>query len=305
MGLKALKEKAVFDWVRKNADVIRKVSGDFWGPREIVYAARRGITIKEALRYFDFVRKVSRYLDSAKYYAHDEWCRKNGRDGMPRKDGIRLDYALLRKRFARWRIQVEEYVRYLEYAIRSGLDWKNEGTLYPPTKGGREAFMERLEALELEANRRRMIREREERRKQRIAEAERLKRMKALFAERAVEIEAFQKSIERRKTLMGCGYRIVLAKTQEELRAEGRKMHNCVGSGHYGEGIIEGNKLIVMLKDSRGRSYCDIEISRRDWTVRQCYLKCNERAPEEIQALADEIAKALKAAAQRRKRKAA
>ena len=294
MGLKALKEKTVFDWVRKNADAIRKVSGDWWGPREIVYAARHSITIKEAQRHFDFVRKVSRYLDSAKYYAHDEWCWKNGRDGMPRKDGIRLDYVLLRKRFARWRIQVEEYVRYLEYAIRSGLDWKNEGTLYPPTKGGRRAFMERLEALEREANRRRKIRKREERRQQRIAEAERLAHLKALFAERAVEIEAFQKSLARSKTLTGCGYRIVLAKTQEELRQEGKKMHNCVGSGHYGEGIVAGDLLIVMLKDASGKSYCDIEIRRKDWTVRQCYLKSNQNAPDEVRSLAQSIAEIFK-----------
>ena len=294
MGLKALKEKTVFDWVRTNAEEIRKASKNYWGPREIVYAAKHGMTLKAAKKHFDFVRKVSRYLDSVKYYAHDEWCWKNGRDGMPRKDGIRLDYVLLRKRFARWRIQVEEYVRYLEYAIRSGLDWRNEGTLYPPTKGGRKAFMERLEALEAEAEKRRRKREREERRKQRIAAAEKRKRMEALFAERAVEIEAFQKSLERSKTLSGCGYKIVLAKTQKELLAEGKKMHNCVGMGHYGEGVVKGDKLIVILKNAAGKSYCDIEIERKNWTVKQCYLKRNAQAPEELHALAKAIAQYLK-----------
>lgn len=294
MGLKALKDKAVFDWVRTNADEIRKASKNYWGPREIVYAAKHGVTLKAARWHFEFAREVARHRNSLDFAVLDEYTKKTGENCMPKSKRIRFDYALLEKRVARWHIEVAEYARYLEYAIRSGLDWKNEGTLYPPTKGGRKAFMERLEALEAEAEKRRRKREREERRKQRIAEAEKRKRMEALFAERAVEIEAFQKSLERSKTLSGCGYKIVLAKSQKELLAEGKKMHNCVGMGHYGEGIVKGDRLIVILKDASGKSYCDIEIERKNWTVKQCYLKRNAQAPEELHALAKAIAQYLK-----------
>ena len=293
MGLKALKDKKIFDWVRTNAEEIRKASKNYWGPREIVYAAKHGVALKAARRHFDFAREVAWHLNSVRWTAFNEYTDKNG-EPMPKSMSLRINYALLEKRVARWHVEVAEYARYLEYAIRSGLDWKNEGTLYPPTKGGRRAFMERLEALEREANRRRKIREREERRQQRIAEAERLAHLKALFAERAVEIEAFQKSLERSKTLSGCGYKIVLAKTQKELLAEGKKMHNCVGMGHYGEGVVKGDKLIVILKDAAGNSYCDIEIERNTWRVRQCYLKGNQLPPNEVRKLAKRIAAELK-----------
>ena len=299
MGLKALKDRVVFDWVREHADEVREKSVNYWGPRDIVYAAKHGMTLAEAVKHFAFAREISSRLDSVTYAVIEAWREKTGEYALPARMRVRLDYALLKKRFVRWNIEPCEYVRYLQYAIRSGLDWKNDGTLYPPVAGGRKAFMDRLEALEREANRRRMIRERAERRRRRAEQAEERKRLEALFAERAVEIEAFQNSLARSKVLKGCGYGIVLAKSQEELRAEGKKMHNCVGSGWYGEGIVKGDTLIVMLKDSRGRSYCDIEIERHQWTVKQCYLKRNQRAPDEIQALAAAIAKALRESAAR------
>lgn len=74
-------------------------------------------------------------------------------------------------------------------------------------------------------------------------------------------------------------------------------MGNCVGNGTYGRGIIEGDRLIVMLMRPKGRrseSYCDIEIDRRNWGVRQCYLKGNAAAPREVWELAAEVAAFLK-----------
>ena len=70
-------------------------------------------------------------------------------------------------------------------------------------------------------------------------------------------------------------------------------MGNCVGNGTYGRGIVEGDRLIVML-GLGGKSYCDIEIDRRNWRVRQCYLKGNTTPPEEVRELAARIAAFLK-----------
>jgi hypothetical protein len=71
-------------------------------------------------------------------------------------------------------------------------------------------------------------------------------------------------------------------------------MNNCVGNGVYGRGILEGHTLIVMLKSADGKSYCDIEIERNTWMVRQCYLKGNKLPPDEVRKLAKRIAAELK-----------
>ncbi|MBR2713782.1 MAG: PcfJ domain-containing protein, partial [Kiritimatiellae bacterium] len=193
----------------------------------------------------------------------------------------------------KWHVDAREYGRYIEHAFDLGYDLRNDGTLYPPTRGGRKAFMARLEEMERECARIEAERERIEAAKLKAEErAERewiAKTMKVRFE----EIEAFQKSLRRTATLRGCGYTLVLAKTQKELRAEGRRMGNCVGNGTYGRGIVEGDRLIVML-GLGGKSYCDIEIDRRTWGVRQCYLKGNQTPPEEVRKLANLIAKQLK-----------
>lgn len=66
-------------------------------------------------------------------------------------------------------------------------------------------------------------------------------------------------------------------------------MGNCVGCGTYGRAIVKGESLIVMLKN-HSASYCDIEIDRKSWKVKQCYLKHNELAPKEVQELAKRLA---------------
>ena len=66
----------------------------------------------------------------------------------------------------------------------------------------------------------------------------------------------------------------------------------------YGRGIATGHKLIVMLKlpGVRGaKSFCDIEIDRHTWTVRQCYTKGNQLPTDEVRELANRIATFLKA----------
>ena len=126
------------------------------------------------------------------------------------------------------------------------------------------------------------------------------------MSERAPEIAAFQESVERTKTLHGCGYKIVLAKTQGELIAEGKRMGNCIGNGVYGRGIATGHKLIVMLKlpgVRGGKSFCDIEIDRHTWKVRQCYTKGNRIPPDEVRELAKKIAAFLKSVHKQHKKR--
>ena len=268
-GIAALKDKKVLLRVRE------MLTGGGRDVREgkfadIVYAARHGIGTGEARKRREFILRVSRVVD---YHSG--------------KVKLRLDYDRLRKAFERWRIRAEEYARYLKCAVASGLDCRNEGTLYPPLRGGRKAFMARLESLEAE------VAEKERRKAEEHRKAEE-KWIRETMEARIGEIKAFQESVERSAVVKGGGYDIVLAKSQKELLAEGKRMGNCVGNGIYGRGIAKGNLLIVMLKQG-GKSYCDIEIDRANWMVRQCYLKGNELAPETTRELAGRIAACLKA----------
>lgn len=279
-GLKALKDRKVFDWVIENKATLARSKN--WNVRDLLYAARHGVTIKKAKDHFETVRELSRKLDSMRWNLRiaDDYCR-------PVK--LKLDYERLAKLLPKWGVDACEYGRYVEHAKEAGLDLRNEGTLYPPVTGGRKAFMHRLEELEANAA------------KMKAAEIDKA------MSERAPEIAAFQESVERTKTLYGCGYKIVLAKTQGELLAEGKRMGNCIGNGVYGRGIATGHKLIVMLKlpGVRGaKSYCDIEIDRHTWKVRQCYTKGNRIPPDEVRELANRIAAFLKAEYKRQQRKA-
>lgn len=282
-GIQALKDRKVFDWMREH----QKEASKEVRVQYLVWAARHGKSLKTAVDFFNFKRLFTHNLWAIDHAIARRWEKEHGNEPMPRKNRLRIDWWRLYSTWSKWKIDVTEYINYLQAAVDAGLDWRNEGTLYPPTKGGRDAFMERYERLEAQ------VATEESKRAIRKAKAER-KRIKALFAKRMPEIEMFQKSLERVKTLKGCGYKIILAKTQEELLAEGNKMNNCVGNGLYGRGILEGDTLIVMLKKPNGRSLCDIEIERKAWRVRQCYLKGNQLPPDEVRKLAKRIAAELK-----------
>lgn len=284
-GLKALKQKRIFQWAKDNMEMLRKHSR--LPIKYVLWAARHDTTLEDARHHYEIVvHNLSYQLDSTR--SHLKYP-MNDRVGVK----LKLDYERLAGLLKKWHVDGYEYGRYIQHAFDAGLDIKNDGTLYPPTRGGRKAFMARLEELERECARLEEIRERAEKKRRKAeGKAERewiAKTIKVRFE----EIEAFQKSLRRTATLRGCGYTLVLAKTQKELRAEGRRMGNCVGNGTYGRGIVEGDRLIVML-GLGGKSYCDIEIDRRNWRVSQCYLKGNTTPPEEVREFADRIAAFLK-----------
>ena len=295
VALKALKDRRVFDWVKARADSLKKKR---FSTRDCLWAARHGKELKDARRHFELVETLRRSL----IYSM-----------VGKRTTTRFDYERIDKLLGKWHVKPEEYGRYLEECSRAGLDLRNEGTLYPPTKGGRKAFVGRIEALEAENEKRekaeRRRRAREDRERARVEKENEKRWIAETMKERGPELEAFQKSIDRTKTLTGCGYKIVLAKTQEELLKEGKRMGNCVGCGTYGRGIVAGDRLIVILnargKDSAEHRF-DVEIDRKSWKVRQCYGPHNSKAPDEVRELAMRIAESLKAkAAEMRRRREA
>ncbi len=283
LGIKALKDGRVFAWVRRNMSELVKL--DCPDSRDVVWAARHDTTVKAAHSHFEMVRSLSYVLDNTR------WKLSHPNMDGPRAVKLKIDYERLAGLLTKWHVDCHEYGRYLEYAWECDRDMRNEGTLYPPVAGGRKAFMRRLEALESDMA---------------AAEAKRIEMRKAAerrkIAARRAELDAFASALARRSELRRCGFKILLARTQTELRIEGRHMHNCVGSGSYGAKVASGESLIVMLRRG-GKCFCDIEIARRDWSVRQCYLRRNKPAPAEVRTLANRIAAFLKAE-YRRQRKA-
>lgn len=281
-AIKSLKTAKVREWVLAHAAEIKRCGS----VKEILWAAKHNSTLKAAHNRFRFVDEMTRRW-RGDYYGH-----YYGYDPDVKIPKVRFDYDRLMKLVAKWHVGVDEYVRYLQEATRAHRDLTNEGTLYPPTAGGRDAFIARTEELEREGDRYETAARRRKLRAERAERKREEERMASLMAERAPEIERFQKSLDRSKVLHGCGYKLVLAKSQKELVAEGKRMHNCVGCGTYGEGLVVGRCLILTIAAGKSR-YC-VEIDRKSWTVRQCYAKHNEAAPEEIRDLAKSVAGIIK-----------
>lgn len=276
-GLKAMRDPACVEWVRRHAAELR---GKKVPVRDVLYAYRHRVTIAAAARRYRLVREASREI----------------RVFLPRRSLGRLDYDRIIASVGKWGVSFREYAVYLQNALHAEFDMKNDGTLYPPVTGGRAAFMarnERYEAISARIERERVKAERaadraaaRAARKKVLAEEQWIRE---IMSTRFAELDAFQRSFMRSTRLRGSGYTLVVAKTQKELRAEGRRMSNCVGDGTYGRAILRGDTLIVMLQRG-GKSYCDIEVDRRSWRVRQCYIAHNQPAPAEVEALARQIA---------------
>ena len=298
---KALQDKRVFQWFKDRMAKLGKIR---FSVRDALWAARHGKEMKDARRHFGLVDEIKyRWRGGySSYYGYGCPAHANLK--------VRFNYERIDKLLKKLHVKIEEYVRYLSECTRAGLDLRNEGTLYPPTGGGRKAFIDRIEALEAENEKRekaeRRRRAREDRERARIERENEKRWIAETMKERGPELEAFQKSLDRTKTLTGCGYRIVLAKTQEELLKEGKRMGNCVGNGTYGRGIVAGDRLIVVvagkgkIEGNNGKMVerrFDVEIDRKHWKMRQCYGPGNCTAPDEVRELAQRIAESLKAKA--------
>ena len=273
MGVREMKKPKIFNYVKENLAQLQKGR---YSLREIVWSANRGTTLAKGVRHY-------KLIESFKYF---------------KPDGLRLDYERADKLIRKLKVDVDEYCRYLRYAKKAGLDLRNEGTVYPPVAGGRKAFMARLERIEAEAAKREAERDMME--KYGVKSPEEVKK---IMEARVEEIAAFQTSIDRSKTLKGAGYKLILAKTQEDLIAEGKRMGNCVGCGTYGTGIVRGDTLILVIQGKDRKLRFDVEISRKTWKVEQCYAPHNQAAPDGIKKLAAKIAQALKAEYQRNRKK--
>lgn len=266
---KALHDGRIRAYLRDHLDELKHAKSCH--SRAFVWAARRGLPVREGVEHYRFVESVRIHMNYG--------------------DRLRFDYERVRKMLPKWKAGPDEYVRYLHLCADAGLDMKCEGVLYPPVGRGGTSFHARMENVEREVARR-------ERAKLRRARREFAEKM----ATRSREIDDFQQSIDRTKVVdLGRGVRVLLAKTQDELRVEGKRMGNCVGCGLYGQGIANGDTIILMFRKN-GWPYCDAEIDRENWSVRQVYIAHNKPAPAEYRDAAERIARHLKKFVARRTR---
>ena len=98
-GLKALKDRKVFGWVIENKAMLARSKN--WNVRDMLYAARHGITIKKAKEHFETVRELSQKLDSMR------WNLRIADDGW-RPVKLKLDYERLEKLLPKWGVDACE-----------------------------------------------------------------------------------------------------------------------------------------------------------------------------------------------------
>ena len=279
-GIKLLMSRSALQWVLAHRDMLARERD--LSVRDVQYAIKNNTTIKVAKRHFHLTRRLSREFYNLRYtLAHPD------SDSVLLPTRIKFDYTRLAKLLERWGVSADEYGRYVEYAYKAGLDLRNEGTLYPSAKLDREAFLRRMEDLEAAA-----------------AKKERNFVKEGFSAQKSV-LESFQSALDRCDMLSAGKYLFVVATSQAELRREGAAMRNCIGNGLYAKGVAAGRTVIVLVKQFDGgipKSFCDIEINRHGWSVRQCYLKANKPAPQELKEIACRIALLLKQVYRRTKK---
>ena len=88
------------------------------------------------------------------------------------------------------------------------------------------------------------------------------------FASKADSFKKFEFSTK--------SYSIIAPKAAKDVINEGRMQRNCVGS--YVNSIISGRSIILFLRETKSidKSLVTIEISPKDFSIRQKYMACNK-----------------------------
>lgn len=97
-------------------------------------------------------------------------------------------------------------------------------------------------------------------------------------AEEQKKYKARKKSLEKKYSFEAGGYRIIVPESAEEIIAEGKTLHHCVGG--YADRHIKGKTTILFLRKARTpqRSFLTIELDENG-NLRQIHGYKNERYP--------------------------
>lgn len=271
-------DRRTFDFFRRH---VKEIQGSWGiGIREVTVAVANRCSLAEAVKRVEASEafKASRY---------------NRNENIP----VVIDRWELMRYCERNGVEPREYRRYAGYIANAGGDLCAYGVTYP------RDFRKALEDAERESHR---IDEIERRRQRRIErERERVGRMgakeRAAFERRekgriAEALAAMAKRLAVINGISGYGYVVVVPKSAKMLVAEGHAMKNCIGGMGYDRKIADGESLIFFLRGLDGRKNVDVEVRvtgkgrSASLDVVQCYCPCNQKAPDEANAFAREIA---------------
>ena len=82
-----------------------------------------------------------------------------------------------------------------------------------------------------------------------------------------------------------CGqFMLVLPRKSLDFVREGKRLHNCLGDGHYIAKMVRGETVIAFVRRSNkpSASYAAVEYSPKQRKVLQCYLAKNQRPPQPV-----------------------
>lgn len=124
------------------------------------------------------------------------------------------------------------------------------------------------------------------------------KQRQQIAADRIAEIERRKKADLMRSTDESIGkiadrfahleraraFRVLLPRRSDDLVTEGKRLHNCLGDGHYAARIARGESVIAFVRQVERPSvpWVAVEFSPERKQVLQCYAAKNSRPPAPV-----------------------
>ena len=92
------------------------------------------------------------------------------------------------------------------------------------------------------------------------------------------------------------GFRILIPRRTKDLIIEGKRLHNCLGDGHYAAKMARGETLLAFVRRAQkpSESFVAVEWSPDQKRVLQCYGSRNEKPPKPVLDFVTRAFKALK-----------
>jgi hypothetical protein len=79
-------------------------------------------------------------------------------------------------------------------------------------------------------------------------------------------------------------FAVVLPNKEADLKAEGKRLHHCIGNGRYAEKIASKELVVAFIrrKRSRSASFVTVSFNLKDRKVEQCYGQNNSRPEKSV-----------------------
>ncbi len=159
-----------------------------------------------------------------------------------------------------------QYCDYLRACVKLGMDLADTKVVYP-----------------------RQFKKRERIAKDRIAEINRLADIE-LAKKQDADIEAAAARFAKLERARG-SFRCVLPRCRDDFVREGKRLHNCLGDGHYAAKMARRETLIafVRLSEKPRIPFVAVEYSLDQKKVLQCYGDKNAKPPKQVMTFVNRL----------------